>query len=286
MKTICFFSSYFKGDSLPYYCEIYLLELKKHFNEVVLLTTKKPNLSACNILNENGIELFIVNNEGFDFGMWSKAFDKYPVENYDRIALVNDSCILFAPLNRFMDWVNTTSADCYAISESHAISYHLQSYFMLLNKKAILALKNHFKQTGIQANIGDVIHKYEIGISTTWLTNGLVLKAFLSNNGYQGEFSPYYYLIDAHLKQGSPMIKKKIIYSSYRKDELFTLLRMNFEIDPKYYLEKIKQLQGTHLLLSYEKLLADLPQQMSTFEKFMYRLKKSVFQFAKRLLRK
>ncbi|HRH02668.1 MAG TPA: rhamnan synthesis F family protein [Bacteroidia bacterium] len=286
MKTICFFSSYFKGDSLPYYCEIYLLELKKHFNEVVLLTTKKPNLSACNILNENGIELFIVNNEGFDFGMWSKAFDKYPVENYDRIALVNDSCILFAPLNRFMDWVNTTSADCYAISESHAISYHLQSYFMLLNKKAILALKNHFKQTGIQANIGDVIRKYEIGISTTWLTNGLVLKAFLSNNGYQGEFSPYYYLIDAHLKQGSPMIKKKIIYSSYRKDELFTLLRMNFEIDPKYYLEKIKQLQGTHLLLSYEKLLADLPQQMSTFEKFMYRLKKSVFQFAKRLLRK
>ncbi len=286
MKTICFFSSYFKGDSLPYYCEIYLLELKKHFNEVVLLTTKKPNLSACNILNENGIELFIVNNEGFDFGMWSKAFDKYPVENYDRIALVNDSCILFAPLNRFMDWVNTTSADCYAISESHAISYHLQSYFMLLNKKAILALKNHFKQTGIQANIGDVIRKYEIGISTTWLTNGLVLKAFLSNNGYQGEFSPYYYLIDAHLKQGSPMIKKKIIYSSYRKDELFTLLRMNFEIDPNYYLEKIKQLQGTHLLLSYEKLLADLPQQMSTFEKFIYRLKKSVFQFAKRLLRK
>ncbi|HRH64147.1 MAG TPA: rhamnan synthesis F family protein [Bacteroidia bacterium] len=286
MKTICFFSSYFKGDSLPYYCEIYLLELKKNFNEVVLLTTKKPNVSACNILNENGIELFIVNNEGFDFGMWSKAFDKYPVENYDRIALVNDSCILFAPLNRFMDWVNTTNADCYAISESHAISYHLQSYFMLLNKKAILALKNHFKQTGIQANIGDVIRKYEIGISTTWLTNGLVLKAFLSNNGYQGEFSPYYYLIDAHLKQGSPMIKKKIIYSSYRKDELFTLLRMNFEIDPKYYLEKIKQLQGTHLLLSYEKLLADLPQQMSTFEKFMYRLKKSVFQFAKRLLRK
>ncbi len=286
MKTICFFSSYFKGDTLPYYCEVYLLELKKHFHEVVLLTTKKPNEIACNVLHENGIELLILTNEGFDFGMWSKAFDNYPVENYDRVALVNDSCILFAPLNPFMDWVNTTSADCYAISESHAIAYHLQSYFLLLNKKAILVLKNHFKQTGIQANISDVINKYEIGISTIWRKNGLVLKAFLSNNGYQGEFSPYYYLIDAHLKQGSPMIKKKIIYSSYRNDELFTLQRMNFEIDTNYYLKIINQVQGANLLLNFEKLLADLPQQMSTFEKFMYRLKKSVFQFAKRLLRK
>ncbi|MBK9673359.1 MAG: hypothetical protein IPO70_14260 [Bacteroidetes bacterium] len=286
MKTICFFSSYFKGDTLPYYCEVYLLELKKHFHEVVLLTTKKPNEIACNVLHENGIELLILTNEGFDFGMWSKAFDNYPVENYDRVALVNDSCILFAPLNRFMDWVNTTIADCYAISESHSIAYHLQSYFLLLNKKAILVLKNHFKQTGIQANISDVINKYEIGISTIWRKNGLVLKAFLSNNGYQGEFSPYYYLIDAHLKQGSPMIKKKIIYSSYRNDELFTLQRMNFEIDANYYLKIINQVQGANLLLNFEKLLADLPQQMSTFEKFIYRLKKSVFQFAKRLLRK
>lgn len=286
MKTICFFSSYFKGDTLPYYCEVYLLELKKHFNEVVLLTTKKPNEKAFNVLHENGIELLIVNNEGFDFGMWSKAFDKYPVENYERVGLVNDSCILFAPLNRFMDWVNATTADCYAISESHAISYHLQSYFLLLNKRAILVLQKHFKQTGIQASIGDVIQNYEIGISTNWLKNGLVLKALLSNNGYQGEFSPYYYLIEAHLKQGSPMIKKKIIYSSYRHDELFTLQRMNFEIDPNYYLKLINQVQGANLLLSFEKLLADLPQQMSTFEKFIYRLRKSVFQFAKRLFRK
>ena len=44
----------------------------------------------------------IEENEGFDFGLWYHAFLKYNVDLYDKIALVNDSCILFKSLDDFI----------------------------------------------------------------------------------------------------------------------------------------------------------------------------------------
>lgn len=287
MKSICFFSSYFENDSLPYYVEVYLLELKNHFSELIFISNeKKLNDSTLTFLKSNSIHQLLVKNEGYDFGMWSKALVKYPIENYERVALVNDSCVLFAPLTPFMNWVSKSNLDYCGFSESHAISYHIQSFFLVLNSKAALLAKDYFAQVGILPEIKQVIEKYEVGLSTFLLSKGLKLGAYLSNDAYKGEFSPYYHLLESHIQQGVPLIKKKIVFSTYRNDELFTLIRMNFNIDASYYFDLIKKRNAPPLLLDMDRLYATSSPAMSAFQIRMYTLKRHAFHWLKKFLRK
>ena len=154
MRSICFFASYFTGNRLPYYITVYLGELNKHFSEVVLLTSQNDlSIESIAFLKAENIRLQIEENEGFDFGLWYKAFQKNEIETYDQIALVNDSCILFKPLNEFMEWSRSNASDLQGITRSNAIAPHIQSYFLIINKKAIPFVKEYFEQHKLFKNI-------------------------------------------------------------------------------------------------------------------------------------
>jgi lipopolysaccharide biosynthesis protein len=286
MHTICFFASYFSQKDIPYYIMVYLVELKKHFTEVVLLSSQKQlTNSSLAFLKDEQIQLSVEDNEGFDFGLWQKAFQKYNVSTFDRIALVNDSCILFKPLNELMTWVSLNDADMQGITKSEAIAPHLQSYFLILNSKAIPLAKNYFNQHTLLNNIKDVITTYEIGLSSHIIRNNLKIAAFIDNDNYHGEFSPYYYCIAYHLKKGIPTIKKKILFSSYRKDELFTLARMNFNISVDFYLELIKK-YNTTTIINFKLLQQDVVGKINLFLKLKYELTRYLIIVKRRCTRK
>jgi rhamnosyltransferase len=270
MRSICFFASYFKGNKIPYYITVYLTELKKHFSEVVLLTSQN-NLSIESIafLKAENIRLQIEENEGFDFGLWYKAFQKNEIDTYDQIALVNDSCILFKPLNEFMNWSRSNNADLQGITLSNAIALHIQSYFLMINKRAIPFVKEYFEKHKLLKNISDVIAVYEVGLSSFLISKDLRIDAFMDNKGYNGEFSPYYYCVDYHIINGIPVIKKKILFASYRKDELFTLARMRFNISLSHYINLIKKNCKT-IILDLEKLRTDQENSISIMAKIKY----------------
>ena len=104
MTSICLFCSYFNSDTIPNYIQYYVKELKNYFTKVVFITNEKSlSESSFSFLQTNKIEPFFVTNEGYDFGMWYKAMLKYDVEKYDRLNLVNDSCILFKHSSFFID---------------------------------------------------------------------------------------------------------------------------------------------------------------------------------------
>lgn len=276
MNSICLFASYFSGKSLPYYITVYLTELKQHFTKVVLLTDEKQLSSeSLEFLKEQHIGLQQEKNDGFDFGLWYKAFQKTNVLNYDRIALVNDSCILFKPLDEFMAWAAKDTADMKGVTKSEAVSPHLQSYFLLINKSAIAATLHYFETNKVYSNIEEVIAHYEIGLSKYLLSQGFTLSAFVDNNGYSGEFSPYYQCIDYHVQKGIPVIKKKILYSSYRKRELTTLARMNFNINPVYYVEMIKKTVKDPII-DFEKVLMQKEGSISLFDALKYKVTSSL----------
>jgi hypothetical protein len=91
----------------------------------------------------------------------------------------------------------------------------------------------------------------------------------MDNNGYNGEFSPYYYCVDYHISKGIPVIKKKILFASYRKDELFTLARMRFNISLSHYINLIKKNCKT-IILDLEKLNTDQENSISIMAKIKY----------------
>ncbi len=273
MKSLCLFASFFESESVPYYIHVYLAELKKHFDEVYFLTSKKE-LSQQDLqsLQSNSIPVLFLENKGFDFGLWYQAIQHVDIRNYQHLALVNDSCVLFKSLDGFFEWARKESSDIQGMTRSEAIFPHLQSYFLLLNQSAIPLLNVYFDEHKVLSDISDVIRTYEVGLSRFWSENGLRLSAFVDNNGYVGEFSPYYYCVNYHLQQGIPLIKKKIIYSSYRKEELNTLARMNFNINPEYYFRLLADFKDK-LIINLEILKSERAE-MSYFRRITYNFKR------------
>ena len=286
MRSVCFFAAYFTSPEIPYYLTIYLKELKKHFNEVLLLCSQQQlSVASREFLKREQIGLFVETNEGFDFGLWYKAFQKYDLEAVDQIALVNDSCILFSPLDGFMSWSRSTPGDLLGMTCSEAVAPHIQSYFLIINKPAIRFVKDYFSVHGLILPLADVIRVYEVGISTYLISKGLKIESYVDNNGYHGEFSPYYRCVDYHLSRHIPLIKKKIIFSSYRSDELLTLARMGFKLAPEHYIALIKKYNKV-LIFDFEKQSTDTGSSMSPLGKIRYQLLSFVIRLLRPLYRK
>lgn len=266
MRSACFFASYFTTEQLPYYIGVYLKELRRHFTDVFFLSSQeKLSQTDLDFLKAQNIVYQVEKNEGFDFGLWYKAFQKRDIAHYDSIALVNDSCILFRPLDRFMEWSRRNGADMQGMTYSEAIAPHLQSYFLVVHKNAIGPVKEFFNRHGLIHDIKNVIRTYEVGLSGYLVNRGLSIDAYLSRDGAKGEFSPYYSHVKAHLAQGIPLIKKKILFASYRPDEMLTLARMDFDVDATAYIKWI-QAQNSELILSFEKVRNDAPKGLSTWQ--------------------
>lgn len=284
MQSLCLFASFVNGIGLPYYSRIYLLELKKHNSKLIYIHSNELDKASIEFLRENAIESLKVSNEGFDFGQWQKAIVEIDITNYDQLCLVNDSSILFASLDNVFKWFNVNSIDFGGITESLFPKKHIQSYFLLFKKPVFNDLKQFLNNNKTSNNIHQVITDFEIGLSQYLISKNYKTGVYLINDEYSGEFAPYYQCIESHLSQGSPMIKKKILFSSYRKNELFTLARMNFKINPEFYIQLIKN-KNKQLLISFEDLLDYEKNTLNTFSKLKYNLTRILIQLYRKFKR-
>jgi len=278
MNSICFFSSYFTSPEIPGYITYYLSQLKRYFRTVVIYindhTVDERQLSA---LRSAGIEYRMVKNEGFDFGMWYKAFREFDVNEYDRIGLVNDSCILFAPPDRLFQWIDSSDCDYCGFSGSNAIAYHVQSYFIVIKKKAIGHVARYFEKTGVLSGVHEVIRRYEVGLSEYLAAAGIKTGAMFSFSDYRGEFNPVILYCEDLIRQKVPLIKKKILRFSFRPEEMFTLMRMNFRSSPHYYAALI----GRHNPDARLDLVQSAVNSASPFRLKMYAIARTIFNAAK-----
>ena len=269
MKSLCLYASYVHGKGISYYSSVYLKELKNKFSDVIYLHSNELDSLANDFFKVQGIETKLVSNDGFDFGKWQKIMNDVDLTSYEQLVLVNDSCVLFAPLDNVIGWFNNSGLDFGGLTSSMVPKNHIQSYFLMFNKITFNELVYFFKKNSATNNIHEVIEHFEIGLSQYLLSKNFKCSSFLSNDGYAGEFSPYYQCVNSHIMQGSPMIKKKILFSSYRKDELFTLARMNFNIKVKPYLHLIAKCNQT-LIISFDELFKTEKNKMSLFVLFKY----------------
>lgn len=276
MKKLCLFSSYFNEEDIPIYIKIYLIELKKYFQEIIFISVndKLSDASKHFLVTEN-IDLKIVSNEGYDFGQYYKVLCNLDSSQYEQIALVNDSCLLFAPLNGFIEWSNSNSADMQGMTVSYVNGKHLQSFFLVIKKTIISTVVDYFNTHKIINNFIDVINIYEIGLSKHLILNGYTIDSYIKNDSIHKEFSPYYYNIKQHIKDGIPIIKQKILSNTYRKDELKTLARMNFVIEPNYYVQLIKQYNKT-VIFNFNEDISNKPV-LNQRDILIYNLKKAFY---------
>lgn len=284
MNSVCFFCSYFNQSVIPYYVKVYLEELSLHFSEIVFLTNKKDIIgNDLSYLINRKIKYRFYDNEGYDFGMWYKAFIEFPVESYERIGLINDSCILFKKIDFVFDWVNKNNFDYCGLTSSAALTPHIQSYFLIINKKAITAVKNYFKIHKIKQNITEVIYTYEVGLSDYLRKEGFSLNSFYALDESSKEHNPMLFYSDDLIKRGIPLIKKKIIFGTFRKQEYFSLMRMDFNIDPLYHINLIKKVNLGRLIINLDLLNENMYSKEFANKIRSYNLKLFLFRMLRQL---
>ena len=282
MKSICFYSSYFTQDYIPYYVKFYLEELEKHFTEIIFLTNEKQlKETELAYLTKKNITLKFISNEGFDFGMWYKSFKEYKPLEYDRVGLINDSCILFKPLDDVFKWINNNAFDYYGLVSSRSVALHVQSYFIVINKNAIKPVYDYFMQNGLISDYQKVIYTYEIGLSAHLRKQGLQVAAMFTSKNDIAAQNPSFLVIEEFIRGGIPMIKKKIIFRSYRRGEYLSMLRMSFKLNEKRYIKLIKEVNPNTTQINFDLAKKDF-KRSNNFDIYIYNFVLFFYRLAKR----
>ncbi|MBX7050495.1 MAG: rhamnan synthesis F family protein [Flavobacteriales bacterium] len=259
MKALCLYSSFVTGNDIPFYVRYYLQQLRPHFTKLVYITNERSMTEeAKSFLEHEKIDLMFVQNEGYDFGMWGKALDVEGAVGWNRIALVNDSCILFKPLDEDFRRINASNADYVGMIISDRYATHLQSFFLVINERAIPVMMEHFKEHGLIADYRELIQRYEIGLSQKMINKGMHVMSLYGNEFRSFPKNPSFALVRELIQEGIPLIKKKIVFRNYRGLEYYWVVRMNFDTDYRKYFKMIRQ-KYADACIDLDKVMIDAP---------------------------
>ena len=235
-KSLCVFVHYSEYKYVPKYVSMYLGELSNHFDEVILVTNKRPMKTEGVIFDEN-ISILLVENEGYDLGMFYKAFNTINLSNYHQIACINDSNILFNQLNPIFNWSRLNKFDFWGLIDSHekpwfsihSNNYHIQSHFIVFNRRAISKLSEFFDSIQMKDIFAEtdpvklrhlVINNWEIGLTQYLIGQGLNYGSFVDSLSFTNRYRTEKTVNIGHklypelIKSGYPLIKKKVITKS------------------------------------------------------------------------
>ncbi len=121
------------------------------------------------------------NNFGFDFGAYKDGIlSVFETDTPRQLVLCNDSVYgPLQPLATVLALATSEGADAWGMTESYEIRYHLQSYFMLFNKRAIEhpSFLKFWREAPYVDARGWLIHHGEIGLSQALIGAGLNMRA-------------------------------------------------------------------------------------------------------------
>jgi hypothetical protein len=202
-----------------------------------LVITNRQNPENISQIENPPFSVLFVNNEGYDFGMFYKAFRTINSAHYEQIAFINDSNVVFGSLRFLFEWGNNQPVDFWGLVDSyqkpgystHTNNYHIQSHFIVLNKKAIELLPAYMKQVNFEEliKINDisflkkkVINDWEIGFTQFLVKNRLTCKTYIDSKKYSDLYKnglPVNVTTKLYchtIANGVPVIKKRVITST------------------------------------------------------------------------
>ncbi len=182
-SSVCIFSHYDKDNIIDEYVVYYLKKLSEQGFDIVFVSTVES-------LSQNEIEkilpfcrdVLVKENIGYDFGAWQTGISylKDELFLYESVLLCNDS--VYAPIYPFAEMFQKMQGrfDFWGVTDSHEIYHHLQSYFMVFDKKVVKSevfqdIWKNYKVYKIKRNI---ILQYEIGLSQRLLKAGFSMGVY------------------------------------------------------------------------------------------------------------
>lgn len=212
--TRILYASHQIGTELPGYIQFTLERLVKAGFKTTLITTQsRLNKESQTYLSSIGVDTWITENSGFDFGMWRRYWlSMPPVERHrwERLLLINDSVIYFR--DRFAEFIQRAEAlpaDMVSLSGNPDYGFHLQSYFIYLKSTAIPIFERHIQKQQDASDYWSAVTKMEIGLSSSVIEANLLIAPVFHTN------CPFDFCYEHFIRQGGGFIKRKLLQKRY-----------------------------------------------------------------------
>ncbi len=183
-SNLCIFSHFDANNIIDPYVIFYLQELANNDCDIIFVSAS----SSLSTAERDKIapyckQIIIRRNRGRDFGSFKCGImnTKDIIPHYEKIILANDSIYgPFFDIAPIIHFGSNNHLDMWGVSDSLEKNYHIQSFFVVFNKKilndpAFLAFWERVHYFGERQNI---INHYEIGMSKYFQQKGYPLGAF------------------------------------------------------------------------------------------------------------
>ena len=179
-ETLCIFAHYDKENRVDDYV-LYALQKLREFGSDIIFVSTAATLDDDSIekLTPYCAHIVVRENLGYDFGSWKQGFAyTRNLLAYQRLILANDS--VYGPLHDLQDLfadMRRRGAEVWAITDSHELKHHLQSYFLVFERAALEnpAFAEFWRKLPFYRFKRSVIRDGEIGLPTKLSRSGLLL---------------------------------------------------------------------------------------------------------------
>lgn len=240
---IALYASYQTGEEIPGYVRYALAHLAKTDFKVVLLTNERTlSQASYEFLADNGIELFLTQNHGFDFGMWKRylhmqAISNSENENIERLLLINDSVIYYQDkFEEYFEQAEKSHADVVSLTSNDEFAPHLQSFFLYMKPAALGVFFMHLFETPEQENFYDVTRRLEVALSEKFGEADVKMESL-----YHTE-RPVFFAYKELIEQGAGFVKRKLLQRRFSYEEKKHFVRYHaYDALNENYLALIKK---------------------------------------------
>ena len=178
MKRLGIFAHFdVHGRVDPHVCYL-VRSLAATCERVVFVTTSEAPVAYLETLNLPVHKIISRQNLGLDFCSWQVGLRNSPDWiHFDEVVLCNDSIYgpVF-PLNEMFTKMEGNNCDFWGITLNSEVEFHLQSYFLVFKKNAIVSSVFHDFWRDLVAldDKNEVISRYEVGLTQKLRDAGLV----------------------------------------------------------------------------------------------------------------
>lgn len=222
-KRIALFASHFQGKIIPLYVKLYLQELLNTNSDTWLIHTGEELEDAdLQWLASNKIELLGRSNYGHDFGSWQDALLQIDIKPFETFILANDSCFCTQPLTEVVKWFESSDTDFGGLINSNERQYHIQSFFIMMNKKGMEVLLKAFGKYGFITDKNQLIKKYEVGLTKLQQKSKSKVNSFLEIPAANKD-NPMFHQTLQLIENQFPLVKKQLVLgtlSSHDKEAM------------------------------------------------------------------
>lgn len=165
---------------LPSHTRLLITELLTLAAQVVVVSTRLDT-SETRCWGDR-VRFIIRPNYGYDFYSYKVGLESIPdLCCYDELIIANDSVFMVRPggLRQAMLEMAGVKCDAWSLTSSHQISFHLQSYFLVIRKSVFVTeyFRTFWQGVRVIDSKWEIILAYEIGFSQMLLANGASLRS-------------------------------------------------------------------------------------------------------------